>query len=874
MSVQDTREFEEMLAGQGLQPAELMRRAGAVVAMQAARLADEGGVVLVLCGAGNNGGDGWVAADDLARHGYAVSVASSVTPAVIRSEPARRAAQRAIEMGVPVHVAPDEHAMRQLLGRADVLVDACFGTGFHGELPEPFASWVAWADDEFCGKVIAVDVPSGVDATTGEAAGAYFQADATVTMFAAKPGLVSGVGRSACGRIVVASLLGGDEGLQAISDAASAFVLEDRDYLDVLPALDAQVDKYGRGRVLVVAGSSRFPGAAVLAATGAARAGAGYVTLAVPAPMVPVAQMQLPAVPVVGLPADADGSFAPEAATAVAKLAVRADVVVAGPGMTIAPGACDVVRTLLQTSAGLVLDADALNAVVKICAGSAEERPQALRREAPLVLTPHRRELARLAGGDLSRTASLAGAMEVAQSLAWAVGSGDFCVIAKGADTAVATVDSTLVPEPGPCALASAGTGDVLAGVVGGMLAQAMAQLGPDEDMDPSDLLMLAAAADRVHGVAGELAARARGMRGVMAQDVAAVVGLAADELERRAERDFDEGDEGDGVEDGLPVPDESLVKTAPEALSQRMASASALAQRSADEDLTPEEPQAPVVAPAGEGGGASDMAGATPASPAPAVATADETTVLPATTDEGAAAGAPAADGEGEGLPAATREVPAAPVATRAPTSGPAADAGEDEGRPVASPSAEEAPGASGDETAASSAASVPSAPAVPPAPAVQPAVSVPPAPAVTVGAGTPAAAPTPGSPAVSSAGASGTGADAVAPDAAGTSGSPSGSPAEPSVPPFLATCKLGDGPAATVPPFLAEAAGRGADGAFREPSEGAAPRRELTPEEREAAALAEFHERATLHVGDEPAVPAEERPSASRRVRRLRKR
>lgn len=737
MSVADVRDFERALVDKGTPLAELMRRAGAVVAMQAARLVHHGSVV-VLCGMGNNGGDGWVAADNLARHGYEVSVVTPATPAVMRSELARRMATRTSEMGVPVHVAPTREELEELLLPADVVIDACFGIGFHGELPEPYATWADVLDGIFDGQVVAVDVPSGIDATSGMAQGPFFAADVTVTMFAAKPGLVSGVGRQASGRVVVASLVEGDEGLQDISDAAAAFVLEERDYLDVLPEPDPLQDKYTRGRVLVVGGSTRYPGAAIMAAQAAARAGAGYVTLAVPAPVVPIAQMHLLSIPVVSLPADPEGSFSVEASDRVGALAERADVVLAGPGMTTSLGACEVVRALLRSDRALVLDADALNAVVRICAGSAEAHPAALRREAPLVLTPHRRELARLMGGELERTETLAGAMEAAQALAWAVGSANFCVVAKGPVSAVATIDSTLIPQPGPVALATAGTGDVLAGITASLLAQGVANVGEDEEgLDSSDLLMLIAGADRVHAVAGELACRTHGSRGVVAPDVAQVAGRAIDELLRRSERDFDEAGEDPGSvlegaaalsdEDGVRALQAALIEDDPADLEEptsepertlraKAGATSGAAGARADGAAASAEPAgASEAEEAGEGAGASANAGAGRAEgaagdeKAPAVA---EEGPVPAEDEESPApqGGVPAGEttvmapicGEAEPAPAAMPAAPAvAPVA--APATMPAAS-GADGGTKV--------PAASGAAATESPASEAPAAP------------------------------------------------------------------------------------------------------------------------------------------------------------------
>ncbi len=172
--------------------------------------------------------------------------------------------------------------------------------------------------------------------------------------------------------------------------------------------------------------------------------------------------------------------------------------------------------------------------------------------------------------------------MRTAQSLAWSVGSADFCVVAKGPVSAVATIDGTVVPEPGPASLATAGTGDVLAGVVGSLLAQALAGLDGEEGIGSSDLLMLAAAADRVHALAGSLAAGEYGARGVIAPDVAAKVGLAVDALVERSERAAEEAgeDEGGRLEGDLAFEDESRITPPPEV--ERLIRADAAAARAA----------------------------------------------------------------------------------------------------------------------------------------------------------------------------------------------------------------------------------------------------------------------------------------------------
>ena len=815
MSVADVREFEASLAEKGLTPQELMRRAGAVVALQAARLVDDGAVV-VLCGMGNNGGDGWVAADNLARHGYEVNVVAAATPAVMKSELARRMASRVAEMGIPVYVNPSYEELGALLEAADVVVDAVFGTGFSGAMPQPYDMWVEAVDDVFEGSIVSVDVPSGISATTGMSEGAYFEADVTVTMFAVKPGLISGRGRVAAGSVVVASLATDDEGLADLSDAAAAFTLASKDYHGVLPVVDPLQDKYTRGRVLVVAGSTRFPGAAVMAAQAAARSGAGYVTLVVPEPVVPIAQAHLLSIPVVGLPADADGAFGAEAADRMPALAEKADVVLAGPGMTTAFGACECVRQLLGSKAALVLDADALNALVKICTGSAEEHPAPLRREYPLVLTPHRRELARLVGAEPAVTASLAGAMHAAQSLAWSVGSADFCVVAKGPVSAVSTIDSTLIPQPGPAALATAGTGDVLSGVVAGLLAQTMAQLDPDEGLGSSELLLLAAAADRVHALAGYLAVERHGERGVVAPDVAAVVGLAIDALIEAADQAYEEApeDAGSRLEGDLAFEDESRIAPPPEVARLVRADAAARNAKLPGElkgyegELEEPEPEpAPISEP-------EPTPGPEPPVPAPAVAVA--------VTSEGAAV---AVDEKPAPLPVA-----ADPGATRimAPVETPAQPAAPAGAVPPFLAGAVQAVGSEkgvASEDEAENGAAQPED--VPETPDQEP-----------------------------QAGGTGGFSDAKATADEGA----------PPVPPFLAKAvEAAAGVAATA----AAAPSDTMDFMAVEAQEDE-PDWEPTPEELERQRLEAFHERATLHIDAESVTPVDERPSAKPRRRR----
>ena len=286
------------------------------------------------------------------------------------------------------------------------------------------------------------------------------------------------------------------------------------------------VNKFSRGQVLVVGGSTRFTGAPILAAKAAARSGAGYVTLVVPEPIVPIAQSHLIEVPVVGMPYDPErGSFAADAREQIAELASKASTVVCGPGMLVNPSTMAVVAGLLQCDVPLVLDADALNCLARLTSGRLDSFPELIRRSSPLVLTPHRGELGRLVGRSDNPPDSLVDALDASRRIVWAEGGSEVCIVAKGSATACVGVDIALLPKPGPAALATAGSGDVLAGVLGATLARTAKVL------EAENLPLLCALGAEIHATAGRIAAERFGSVGVMAADVAECCGLALDAM-------------------------------------------------------------------------------------------------------------------------------------------------------------------------------------------------------------------------------------------------------------------------------------------------------------------------------------------------------
>lgn len=522
LNVEDVRAVEQSLAQNGVSVSELMHRAGAAAAQEIARLEGVTSAV-ILVGLGNNGGDGWVAAECLHKAGMEVKVVAPCEIDMLHSDLARIVAKSAIEAGVPFVVGPSRDELIELIAGADAVLDAMLGTGFHGEPVAPFSIWIDVLNESGA-RVVAVDVPSGLSAQTGHAPGSVVIADVTITMLALKPGLLADEGRDVCGSIVVAPLA--EQTSRLVYDADPvAWRCETPDYLDVLVPPTCVIDKYMRGSVLVVGGSGRFPGAAIMAAKAAARAGAGYVTLAVPQSIVPIVSAHLLEIPVVGLASAPDGTFGEAARAQVADLAKHASAVLVGPGMCVTGGTVGIVSTLLSTKAPLVIDADGLNCLATLTSNSVDEFPELMRREAPLVLTPHRRELGRLIGLDAAPD-SLTSALEAARRIVWANGGSELVVVAKGTATACVGVDMALLPKPGPSCLATAGSGDVLAGITTGLLARSA---------DTQNLALLSALACEVHGCAASIAQERYGTRGVMASDLIEVVGLALDAIEDHA---------------------------------------------------------------------------------------------------------------------------------------------------------------------------------------------------------------------------------------------------------------------------------------------------------------------------------------------------
>lgn len=446
------RAIEDAAVADGLVTiAGLMERAGAALADEAGRRWPAGPVA-VICGPGNNGGDGWVAARLLHAAGREVRVLALKDPSSQAGD-AGAAARAALQAGVRWTLrSPDEPA--RIPGAAAVVIDAVFGFGFRGPVREPYGS-VLDAIGACGAPVLSADVPSGVESDTGVADASAVRASVTVTFHALKPGLLMQPGAWHAGEVVVADL-----GLpqESLTRYGAIEVPERHDLAPLLPLPKPTDHKGARGRVAVVAGSRAYTGAAVLAVRGALRLGAGYVYAVVPDAVAPVLRVALPNAIVREVPSDAEGAL--REGTGVLAAVADADAVVAGPGLTTGAGTVEAVTALLEHHRGpLVLDADALNVIARDVA-------KLSRRTAPTVLTPHAGELGRMLGTDT--TAVQADRVVSASALA---ASGHVCLL-KGPGTVVAAGGRTAIVTAGNPGLARAGTGDVLAGMVGTLLAQ------------------------------------------------------------------------------------------------------------------------------------------------------------------------------------------------------------------------------------------------------------------------------------------------------------------------------------------------------------------------------------------------------------------
>jgi ADP-dependent NAD(P)H-hydrate dehydratase / NAD(P)H-hydrate epimerase len=478
----------------------LMERAGAgLVDRLVTRVPD--GRVAVVCGKGNNGGDGLVVARRLRELGRDVDVLMLAPGDELRGD-----ARANFERLPGAAAAPFSAAA---LHPAAVIVDAILGTGFRGEPREPARSAIEAINDarERGAVVVACDVPSGVEASTGEVLGPAVRAELTTTFHAAKPGLWIAPGKDYAGEVEVVAI-----GIGADAPVVPRLGLIDAAVLDQVPRRGRESTKFAAGAVLVCGGSLGLTGAPCLASEAAQRAGAGYVTALIPASLNLVFEQRLLEAMSVPLP-DEDGALHPGGLDEILTRCERAGALTLGPGIGRAESTQELVRAVAaRAPIPLLLDADGLYA-------HSGRLPELANRGAATVLTPHAGELGRLLERDSTEIdAHRLSAVREASSAAQAI------VVLKGDDTIVCAPDGrAAISRGGAAALATAGTGDVLSGVIGAYLSKRM------------NAFTAACAGVFVHARAGQLAAAEIGDEGVIASDV---IGLLPRARAARTEAD------------------------------------------------------------------------------------------------------------------------------------------------------------------------------------------------------------------------------------------------------------------------------------------------------------------------------------------------
>jgi len=486
------------IQGMGIPGIDLMERAGRAVArVVGERMGSIAGRrVVAVCGRGNNGGDGFVAARILKERGADASVILIADVGSLTAD-ASVNHRRALSVHVPVIRALTAEALEAETGRiaaVDVVIDAVLGTGISGEV-RGVAREAIELMNRAARHVVAVDGPSGLDADTGQVLGSCVRAEATVTFGLPKRGHFLMPGRENVGRLAVDGI-----GFPAIAIEEEGIQVECSEgggLGRLLPVRALDAHKWTCGHLVLVAGSTGMTGAAALASEAALRTGAGLTTLCVPERLNPILEIKLTETMTRPVPDTPQGTLARGAEAAILEMVESASAVVVGPGLSRVEETSDLVRTLVsKIGKPLVVDADGLNAF-------AGGKPFRHAGTLPIV-TPHLGELVRLTGA--SKDEILADRIEGVRRHAKAL---DAVLLLKGFPTLVADPSGRVsINRTGSNALATAGSGDVLTGAIGGLLAQGL---------EPYDAARLGA---WIHGAAGDRAAKTLGPRSVIAGDV------------------------------------------------------------------------------------------------------------------------------------------------------------------------------------------------------------------------------------------------------------------------------------------------------------------------------------------------------------------
>ncbi len=459
--------------------------------------------VVIVAGKGNNGGDGLVAARYLDMWGFHVKIILLAEEADLTASSLTNynlCRLRDIEILSFQNIAGYREEIANLLNGADLVIDALLGTGIKGTVKEPYSGIIRLIN-HFSHRILAVDIPSGIDGRTGAILGEAVQADYTLTMAFPKIGLVVYPGREYCGEIEIVDL--GIPLDYALAEKPTHFMLDEEEAWALLPERPGDSHKGTFGRVGVIGGSAGMSGAPFLSAFAALKVGAGLVRVAVPEEIQSIVAAYSPELMTLGLES-LENPLSDKNLDRIKGLMEESTVLAVGPGLGTSTGSRELVSKILQEYPGpLVLDADGIN--------SLESLELLAQREGALILTPHPGEMARLIGG--STREIQANRIEVARTFAAEYG---VYLILKGAATVIAFPDGIVYLNPsGNDGMATAGSGDVLTGILAGLLASGVGV---------EDAVILA---PYLHGLAGDLAASELTPYSMTAGDIIAYLGKA-----------------------------------------------------------------------------------------------------------------------------------------------------------------------------------------------------------------------------------------------------------------------------------------------------------------------------------------------------------
>jgi ADP-dependent NAD(P)H-hydrate dehydratase / NAD(P)H-hydrate epimerase len=468
---------------------------------------------LIVCGSGNNGGDGCALARHLIERGCTVTVALLAPVARLKGD-ARinadiiRRMARSDSSGKLTLISPVTLPKLKQLPRIGVVVDAILGTGFKGSLKPKVAAIVEWMNTQPAVRV-AIDIPSGIDADTGQAHGVSFMADYTSTMGLMKRGLLFSPGRDASGSVACIDIQIPPEVYRR--PITRTFLIEESDVYKAFPKRPLDVHKYQVGKVFVLAGSTGLTGAAALTSMSALRSGAGAVVLGIPESLNLMMEKKLTEVMTLPLTDNGSGVLHNTAWQRIEQQCAWADVIAAGPGLSTTDDTREIVERLVrEIDKPLILDADALNVL-------AGRDTLLTKRKAPLIVTPHTGEFSRLSG--IPKEKIIQERIATVQRYARIR---KITVLLKGGPSVIALQDGIVyINSTGNPGMATAGAGDVLTGVIAGLLAQGLKV----EAAAYCGAYIHGAAGDRARERCGELAMTAGDIQDELSKVIKGILG-------------------------------------------------------------------------------------------------------------------------------------------------------------------------------------------------------------------------------------------------------------------------------------------------------------------------------------------------------------